>query len=115
MAFHSSQNNRNNQLSHGGVQDSMTAYEGIWSSTREGWYSGSVSGGASVLLAAPAYLWHLYVEYLWNYDRHAWILSASATFKLLAIIAIMPFIILALLVCLNPFLHFLVSCFSRQT
>lgn len=83
----------------------MSMYEGLWSASQHGGAPGSVAGGASTLLTAPAYLWHLYVEYLWNYERHPWILSASATFKLLALITIMPFVILSLLVSFISALH----------
>ncbi|EJD02877.1 uncharacterized protein FOMMEDRAFT_156239 [Fomitiporia mediterranea MF3/22] len=60
-------------------------------------FFGSVVGGAYLLLAIPAWLWHLYVEYLWNWDEHPWIISAAATFKLVAILVITPFAMLSML------------------
>jgi hypothetical protein len=77
----------------------MSQPEEIWSSqTGHVGFLESVAGGASLLLTVPAYLWHHYVEYLWHYDKHPWILSASATFQLLAVILLAPFVLLSLLV-----------------
>lgn len=76
----------------------MAAYEHAWDAIDNQSRLYSLADGADMLLTAPANLWHLYVEYLWHYDRHAWIMSASATFKLLAMIIMTPFVILSMLV-----------------
>ncbi|KAL5485292.1 hypothetical protein ACEPAI_7934 [Sanghuangporus weigelae] len=72
--------------------------EDFWLSQHEhvGFF-GSVLGGAYLLLALPAWLWRLYVEYLWNWDAHPWIKNAAATFRLMAIFVIAPFALLTLL------------------
>ncbi|KAL5528575.1 hypothetical protein ACEPAF_7711 [Sanghuangporus sanghuang] len=72
--------------------------EDFWLSQHEhvGFF-GSVLGGAYLLLALPAWLWRLYVEYLWNWDAHPWIKNAAATFRLMAILVVAPFVLLTLL------------------
>ena len=85
--------------------------EDVWLSQHEhvGFF-GSVLGGAYLLLALPAWLWRLYVEYLWNWDAHPWVKNAAATFRLVAILVIAPFALLTLLVStsfIHPLLFFL--------
>ncbi|KAL5507421.1 hypothetical protein ACEPAH_6877 [Sanghuangporus vaninii] len=72
--------------------------EDFWLSQHEhvGFF-GSVLGGAYLLLALPAWIWRLYVEYLWNWDMHPWIKNAAATFRLMAILVVAPFVLLTLL------------------
>ncbi|EPT05002.1 hypothetical protein FOMPIDRAFT_1156519 [Fomitopsis schrenkii] len=49
------------------------------------------------LLALPATLRDLYVDYLWNYKPSSWVGSAASTFRVLAFLSILPFVILTLL------------------
>ena len=51
-----------------------------------------------MLLTLPTTLWDLYVEYLWDYKPGSWVGSAASTFRLLAFLSILPFVILTLLV-----------------
>ena len=50
------------------------------------------------VLTLPATLWNLYVDYLWNYKPNSWVSSAASTFRVLAVLCIVPFAILTLLV-----------------
>ena len=50
------------------------------------------------LVTLPATLWDFYVDYLWNYKPGSWVDSAASTFRVLAILSILPFVILTLLV-----------------
>ncbi|OCH92328.1 hypothetical protein OBBRIDRAFT_773637 [Obba rivulosa] len=52
---------------------------------------------SSTVLAAPQYLWHLYIEYLWNYKPGSWVDSTAYTFRVLAFLTIAPFVGLTLL------------------
>ncbi|KAI0733153.1 hypothetical protein C8Q72DRAFT_881617 [Fomitopsis betulina] len=49
------------------------------------------------VLTLPATLWNLYVDYLWNYKPNSWVSSAASTFRVLAVLCIVPFAILTLL------------------
>ncbi|KAH9935527.1 uncharacterized protein B0H18DRAFT_415449 [Fomitopsis serialis] len=49
------------------------------------------------IVSAPASLWQLYVEHLWNYTPGSWVDSAAWTFRMLAFLSILPFAILTLL------------------
>ncbi|KAI0055162.1 hypothetical protein BV25DRAFT_1843152 [Artomyces pyxidatus] len=48
-------------------------------------------------LELPAQLWRWYVDYLWNYERDSWVASTASTFRVLAILTILPGILLTLL------------------
>lgn len=52
----------------------------------------------SSILAAPSYLWNWYIHYLWNYDSDSWVATIASAFRLWAILAILPTLILGLLV-----------------
>ncbi|ETW80904.1 hypothetical protein HETIRDRAFT_418842 [Heterobasidion irregulare TC 32-1] len=45
----------------------------------------------------PALLWRWYVDALWNYSPDSWVASAAYTFRLLALIVILPGVLLTLL------------------
>ncbi|KAH9949604.1 hypothetical protein B0H21DRAFT_102710 [Amylocystis lapponica] len=49
------------------------------------------------ILSAPGTLWHLYVEYLWNYQPRSWVSSTASTFRVLAFVVIIPCVLLLLL------------------
>lgn len=49
------------------------------------------------LLSVPSFLWNLYVQNLWYYQRGSWIDSAAYTFRFLAFVVIAPFVLLTLL------------------
>ncbi|KAI0256273.1 hypothetical protein BJV78DRAFT_1278799 [Lactifluus subvellereus] len=51
----------------------------------------------SFILAVPAYLWNGYIVYLWNYDSNSWVATIAYVFRILAIIAILPTLVLSLL------------------
>lgn len=68
----------------------------IYNSSSVG-FSESVVGGASLLLDLLVRLWYLYVDYLWHYEEHPWIVRSAATFQLLAIVMISPFAFLSML------------------
>lgn len=53
------------------------------------------------LLSVPSFLWNLYVQNLWYYQRGSWIDSAAYTFRFLAFVVIAPFVLLTLLVCIS--------------
>lgn len=53
---------------------------------------------STTVLAAPLYLWNLYVEYLWNYQQNSWVDRIASTFRVLALLLITPFAILTMLV-----------------
>ena len=46
----------------------------------------------------PALLWRWYVDALWNYSPDSWVASTAYTFRLLALIVILPGVLLTLLV-----------------
>jgi hypothetical protein len=52
----------------------------------------------SSFLAAPSYLWNSYINYLWNYDSNSWVATIAYAFRIWAILAILPTLVLALLV-----------------
>ena len=45
-------------------------------------------------------LWNLYIDYLWNYDSNSWVATIAYAFRIWAILAILPTLVLALLVCI---------------
>ncbi|KAH9954124.1 hypothetical protein BC827DRAFT_75896 [Russula dissimulans] len=49
------------------------------------------------ILAAPLYLWNWYIDYLWNYDSNSWVATIAYAFRIWAILAILPTLVLALL------------------
>ena len=49
-----------------------------------------------------AYLWHSYINYLWNYDSNSWVATIAYAFRIWAILAILPTLVLALLVSISP-------------
>ena len=49
-----------------------------------------------------AYLWHSYINYLWNYVSNSWVATIAYAFHIWAILAILPTLILALLVSISP-------------
>ena len=46
----------------------------------------------------PALLWRWYIDALWNYSPDSWVASTAYTFRLLALIVILPGVLLTLLV-----------------
>jgi len=49
------------------------------------------------VLAAPSYLWNFYLRYLWNYDSNSWVAAIAYAFRIWAIFAIFPTLVLGLL------------------
>ena len=49
-----------------------------------------------------AYLWHSYINHLWNYDSNSWVATIAYAFRIWAILAILPTLVLALLVSIFP-------------
>lgn len=49
--------------------------------------------------AVPHVLWQYYLQYLWHFSPDSWVAKVAYTFRVLAIILILPLLILALLVC----------------
>jgi hypothetical protein len=47
-----------------------------------------------------AHLWFSYIDYLWNYDSNSWVATIAYAFRIWAILAILPTLVLALLVCI---------------
>jgi len=43
------------------------------------------------------YLWNWYIDYLWNYDSNSWVATIAYAFRIWAILAILPSLVLALL------------------
>ncbi|GJE95504.1 hypothetical protein PsYK624_116890 [Phanerochaete sordida] len=52
---------------------------------------------STALFSLPFYLWHLYVEHLWNYKAGSWVERTAATFRVMAFLVIAPFAILTML------------------
>jgi hypothetical protein len=52
----------------------------------------------SSIFALPSYLWIAYVDYLWYYDSNSWVATVAYAFRIWAILAILPTLVLALLV-----------------
>jgi hypothetical protein len=52
----------------------------------------------SSVFALPSYLWIAYVDYLWYYDSNSWVATVAYAFRIWAILAILPTLVLALLV-----------------
>lgn len=52
----------------------------------------------SPAVATPSNLWNWYIDYLWNYDNNSWVATIAYGFRIWAILAILPTIILCLLV-----------------
>ena len=52
----------------------------------------------SPAVTAPSNLWNWYIDYLWNYDNNSWVATIAYGFRIWAILAILPTIILCLLV-----------------
>jgi len=52
----------------------------------------------SSIFTVPSYLWNEYVDYLWNYDSNSWVATIAYAFRIWAILAILPTLVLALLV-----------------
>ena len=50
------------------------------------------------VLVAPSYLWNFYLRYLWNYDSNSWVAAIAYAFRIWAIFAIFPTLVLGLLV-----------------
>ena len=61
----------------------------------------------SSIFAVPSYLWNSYVDYLWYYDSNSWVATLAYAFRIWAILAILPTLVLALLVSifLSPTSH----------
>lgn len=51
----------------------------------------------SSVVAAPSYLWNWYTAYLWNYDNNSWVATVAYGFRIWAILAILPTVVLCLL------------------
>ncbi|KAH9047794.1 hypothetical protein EDB84DRAFT_1241097, partial [Lactarius hengduanensis] len=51
----------------------------------------------SPAVIAPPYLWDWYIDYLWNYDHNSWVATIAYGFRVWAILAILPTVILCLL------------------
>ncbi|KAH8995689.1 hypothetical protein EDB92DRAFT_1943185 [Lactarius akahatsu] len=51
----------------------------------------------SSAVIAPPYLWDWYIDYLWNYDHNSWVATIAYGFRVWAILAILPTVILCLL------------------
>ncbi|KAH9058844.1 hypothetical protein EDB87DRAFT_1625700 [Lactarius vividus] len=51
----------------------------------------------SPAVIAPPYLWDWYIDYLWNYDHNSWVATIAYGFRIWAILAILPTVILCLL------------------
>jgi hypothetical protein len=45
-----------------------------------------------------ACLWNWYIDYLWNYDSNSWVATIAYAFRIWAMIAILPTLVLGLLV-----------------
>jgi hypothetical protein len=45
-----------------------------------------------------ACLWNWYIDYLWNYDSNSWVATIAYAFRIWAILAILPTLVLGLLV-----------------
>ena len=56
----------------------------------------------SPIFALPSYLWHSYFDYLWNYDSTSWVATLAYAFRIWAILAILPTLVLGLLVSSRP-------------
>ena len=50
------------------------------------------------VVALLSYLWNAYVDHLWNYHSNSWVATLAYAFRLWAILAILPTLVLALLV-----------------
>lgn len=48
--------------------------------------------------SAPQFLWNYYVEYLWNYKSHSLVAKIGYTFRVLALVLLLPIMILILIV-----------------
>jgi len=44
-----------------------------------------------------SFLWNSYLDYLWNYDSNSWVAAIAYAFRIWAILAILPTLVLALL------------------
>ncbi|KAI9442494.1 hypothetical protein H4582DRAFT_1287209 [Lactarius indigo] len=51
----------------------------------------------SSAVIAPPYLWDWYIDYLWNYDHNSWVATIAYGFRIWAILAILPTVVLCLL------------------
>jgi len=51
----------------------------------------------SSAVAVPSDLWNWYIDYLWSYDNNSWVATIAYGFRIWAILAILPTIILCLL------------------
>lgn len=51
-----------------------------------------------VMSSIPSFLWNSYIDYLWNYDSNSWVATIAYAFRIWAILAILPTLVLALLV-----------------
>jgi hypothetical protein len=59
----------------------------------------------SPAVSAPSSLWNWYIDYLWNYDNNSWVATIAYGFRIWAILAILPTIILGLLVSTTVYWH----------
>ncbi|KAF9529207.1 hypothetical protein CPB83DRAFT_852857 [Crepidotus variabilis] len=48
-------------------------------------------------LSIPGLLWAWYLEYLWNYEGNSWVARTAYTFRVLAVLICLPFVIFGLL------------------
>ncbi|KAF8839484.1 hypothetical protein BDN67DRAFT_1070020 [Paxillus ammoniavirescens] len=60
--------------------------------------------------STPRLLWDAYVDYLWNYQPGSWVGRTASSFRILAVILVLPIVFLTLLVCTfvsapPPYLH----------
>lgn len=46
----------------------------------------------------PRLIWDAYIECLWNYQPESWVGRIASTFRVLAVVVILPVVILTLLV-----------------
>ncbi|KIJ19169.1 hypothetical protein PAXINDRAFT_97195 [Paxillus involutus ATCC 200175] len=49
--------------------------------------------------STPRLLWDAYVDYLWNYQPGSWVGRTASSFRILAVILVLPIVFLTLLVC----------------
>ncbi|KAJ7594309.1 hypothetical protein C8J56DRAFT_926441 [Mycena floridula] len=47
--------------------------------------------------SVPLFLWELYIEHLCNFSANSWVAKVAYTFRVLAVLLILPFLILGLL------------------
>ena len=58
--------------------------------------------GWHVASTLPRRLWDAYVAYLWSYQPHSWVGRLASTFRILAVLLVLPVVLLTLLVRPSP-------------